>query len=233
MATPVHSRIADLQHVDLDAFPDTCPICKSAITPQGLDYAFATEEWVEKPFLCPSRSCQHMFIAVFQRREWPGTSDPTRHYQLIGCLPNSFRSSGFSKTIESVSANFVRIHSQAEETESRGLDLISGPGFRKALEYLIKDYASQLHPNESDDIAKFPLAECIRRFIRNDRISAVAERAVWLGNDQTHYTRVWTDKDVNDLKALIRLTVHWIEMEELTKEVVTGMPNARKTKAGA
>jgi hypothetical protein len=31
-------------------------------------------------------------------------------------------------------------------------------------------------------------------------------------------------KDLQDLKKLIDLTVHWIEMEETTREIMTDMP---------
>jgi hypothetical protein len=45
-----------------------------------------------------------------------------------------------------------------------------------------------------------------------------------LGNDETHYVRKWADKDLNDLKNLISLTRHWIEMDQLTKDFVKDMP---------
>ncbi len=53
-------------------------------------------------------------------------------------------------------------------------------------------------------------------------------RAVWLGNDQTHYLRKWEDKDLADLKRLIQLTLHWIEMDELTKKTLEDMPEGKK-----
>jgi hypothetical protein len=51
----------------------------------------------------------------------------------------------------------------------------------------------------------------------------VASRAAWLGNDETHYLRTWEDKDLTDLKKLIELTVQWIEIEELARDVVVDM----------
>ncbi|MBP2259149.1 hypothetical protein [Virgibacillus alimentarius] len=38
----------------------------------------------------------------------------------------------------------------------------------------------------------------------------MAERATWLGNDETHYVRQWENKDLQDLKNLIDLTVYFI-----------------------
>jgi hypothetical protein len=34
-----------------------------------------------------------------------------------------------------------------------------------------------------------------------------------LGNDETHYVREWADKDLQDLKRIIKVTLHWLEME--------------------
>ena len=43
-----------------------------------------------------------------------------------------------------------------------------------------------------------------------------------LGDDETHYERRWIDKDLNDLKNLIRLTVNWIANEEIGQAVLHG-----------
>ena len=61
----------------------------------------------------------------------------------------------------------------------------------------------------------------------SDKVKQVAARAVWLGNDETHYLRKWEGKDLQDLKKLIALTVHWIEMEELTEAVMKDMPEGK------
>ena len=61
------------------------------------------------------------------------------------------------------------------------------------------------------------LGKCISDYVASDRVKQVAARAVWLGNDETHYLRKWEGKDLEDLEILIELTVHWIQMEELTE----------------
>lgn len=67
----------------------------------------------------------------------------------------------------------------------------------------------------------------VANYINSDQIREIAKRATWLGNDETHYVRKWEDKDLNDLKKLITLTIHWIEMEKLTAEVVQDMPTGK------
>lgn len=105
------------------------------------------------------------------------------------------------------------------------LNQICGVGYRKALEFLIKDY---LISKESDaqtieNIKSKFLNNCIQDNVQNENIKNVAKRAVWLGNDETHYIRVWADKDVNNLKQLIDLTVRWIENEVETERVLQEM----------
>lgn len=50
------------------------------------------------------------------------------------------------------------------------------------------------------------------------KVKSCATKAVWLGNDETHYERKWEDRDINDLKILIQLTLHHIESELLTEK---------------
>ena len=51
----------------------------------------------------------------------------------------------------------------------------------------------------------------------------MAKGAIWLGNDETHYERKWVDKDIDDLKTLIDLTLHWINYETLTEQYKESM----------
>ena len=92
------------------------------------------------------------------------------------------------------------------------------------MEFLIKDYAIHNKPTEKEKIEKKLLGPCIADYVDDNRIKTVAKRAVWLGNDETHYVRKWEGKNLEDLKKLIELTVHWIEMEYLTKSFETEMP---------
>ena len=49
-------------------------------------------------------------------------------------------------------------------------------------------------------------------------------RAAWLGNDEVHYVRKWQDKDIEDLKRLIRLTEAWVLHSLLTDDYLADMP---------
>ena len=68
------------------------------------------------------------------------------------------------------------------------------------------------------------LSKCIQEDISSPNIKAVAARATWIGNDETHYVRKWEDKDIKDLIGMIDLTIRWIESEIETKRLLEEMP---------
>ena len=98
-------------------------------------------------------------------------------------------------------------------------------GYRKALEFLIKDYAILKHADKKEIIEKSQLSKVIADYVNDVNIKSVSKRAVWLGNDETHYVRKWEGKNLTDMKRLIDLTVHWIEMEKLTATFEENMPD--------
>lgn len=52
----------------------------------------------------------------------------------------------------------------------------------------------------------------------------MAKRTTWLGNDHAHYVSKHPDQDLNDLKALLSLTIKWIDMELETAEYIKALP---------
>lgn len=70
----------------------------------------------------------------------------------------------------------------------------------------------------------------IQTKIQDPNLKNCAERATWLGNDETHYLRIW-DKDIEDEKILITLCVNWIHNHLLTRGYVRSMP-PKKDKKG-
>ncbi|HKW51947.1 MAG TPA: hypothetical protein VJQ53_09460 [Candidatus Eisenbacteria bacterium] len=58
---------------------------------------------------------------------------------------------------------------------------------------------------------------------------AAAKRATWLANDETHYERRWEDRDIKDVKNLVRLTVNAVENALLMAQYVQDMPEEKKS----
>ena len=130
------------------------------------------------------------------------------------------------KEIGEISPQFIQIYNQANRAEQEGLDQICGAGYRKALEFLIKDYAIHEEPDNKENIKSAFLGNCISKYIQDEKINSVMTRATWLGNDEVHYIRVWNDKDLQDLKKLIFLTIKWIKYNMETMKYINSMDNS-------
>jgi hypothetical protein len=89
---------------------------------------------------------------------------------------------------------------------------------------LVKDYAKTLKDADSREIETSHAATVVKRYLNDPRIEKVAKRALWLGNDETHYLRKWESHDIDDLVNLIKATVNYIEIEHLSEGYVDSMP---------
>jgi hypothetical protein len=209
-------------------YVDTCPFCRKGIVPEILssyinkqieEIDYLTISWVI--FRCPRNECGKIFIGVY------GYINEKGGYFKgpVGVYPVFPSDKTFTKIINDISLDFVKIYNQAYSAEQHNLDLIVGPGYRKALEYLIKDYAIFISDKtEEENIQRMFLGQVIDTYIEDKRIKNTAKRAAWLGNDETHYFRKWEEEDLESLKLMILLTIRWIESVELTKKSIEDMP---------
>lgn len=216
--------------------PTDCPICKRKIKPNFL-FGYIN---IEKSMMyiifeclgcnrCFIKSCKCELKNIYLSINPGYSNSPAEAKELEDdsdsmIAPNIPNQISFSDYINTVSPKFVEIYNQAHTAECYSLNEIAGIGYRKSIEFLIKDFLSIEKTGEEKEAIKLsPLAQCISKDINNENLKIAASRAVWIGNDETHYIRKHTDKDITDLKRLIDLTVRWIEMECMTKEA-EGIP---------
>jgi hypothetical protein len=122
-----------------------------------------------------------------------------------------------------LSQSYCAIFQEAHKAEEFGLREICGVGYRKALEFLIKDYLIAIHRADKTPIEASMLAPCIEKYVTDAKLKEIAKRATWLGNDETRYQKRWVDKDLSNLKTMIRIALYWIEAEYLTEEALKSM----------
>lgn len=140
---------------------------------------------------------------------------------VIKSEPSVFCGNVFSDYIMNLSPTFIEIYNQSENAEAIHLDQIAGMGYRKALEFLVKDYIIHKHQNDKSIIGEKSLSFCINNYINNQDIKILAEKSAWLGNDETHYVKKHTDRDVSDLKKFINACANYIEMELTVEDANT------------
>ena len=195
---------------DLENIPNECPYCHKSIQPIFNIGSNKYDDKLEIILTCPA--CHKSFIAYYFSN-YPRNSWYTTHTNF-----GTFVEKKFDEKIIKISPSFVEIYNQSFWAEQEGLKEICGVGYRKALEFLIKDYCITNNTKKVEDIKQTPLGKVIKNYVKDEKIKSCAERAIWLGNDETHYVRRWEDKDLKDLKLLIELTVRWIEAEIMTIE---------------
>lgn len=200
--------------------PDHCPFCHKSIVPVYISGLHGIKD-LSVLLLCPNSECQKAFIAYYFQ------SGGIFYYSNETSI-GSLNKRDFSTQISEISKSFVEIYNQAFQAEQYKLLEICGVGYRKSIEYLIKDYLIFKNPDLESIIKNLFLNNCINDYVTDTKIKSVAKRAVWLGNDETHYERKWEGKDLDDLKKLIDLTIHWIEMEKLTESFELDMPDSKK-----
>jgi hypothetical protein len=200
-------------HLTVDHYPSECGICHKSIDPSFIggalvkgDFGNLGEVYFEAVFQCTNPNCKKLIIGAYKKNE--GTS----LYNLTSIAPIHPQDKEFNSEIKEVSPNFMLIYNQSLNAEQTGLDLISGIGYRKAIEFLIKDYLVYLEADEEEKILKMPLGQCIN-LLENPIIKEISKRATWIGNDEAHYSRKWENKDINYLKKLIEVTVYYIAMD--------------------
>lgn len=196
----------------LYGFPNECPHCHKHIIPKFKpNYLVERLYVIYATLICPNIECDKPFIAEYARED-------SEKYNYERIVKYSVISEKFSAEIIEISPEFNKIFNEAFFAEQNNLFEICGVGYRKALEFLIKDYLIVQFPDKKASIKKNSISNCINFHIEDARLKSTASRAIWLGNDQTHYEKKWNDKNLSDLKTLIKLTINWIESEILTKK---------------
>lgn len=208
--------------------PDSCPHCHNGIEPRlvfenshkGLkSYSMSYSIWI-----CTHRDCRRMFVAVY---ELVGQGKAN----FIGFLDGTTVGLYWPETILKMESKFITTYMQALQAEYYKLDEISGMGYRKAIEYLVKDYL--IHKNNTlkgkieDSLLAKVISDNFKDAQEND-LKELLQRATWLGNDMTHYLKYHENFDINDLKELIKLVMDEIHSIEQKRHYITNIQSKYK-----
>lgn len=197
--------------------PNKCPICSVAYGNEPIEiyytrrpnYGYERHLDVYAMYFCPH--CERVFFVQYLAIDSSTMRNPDAI--LTKTYPSASGVTSFSQSISNLSPTFVEIYHQSERAENDNLSHICGMGYRKALEFLVKDYLISIKPDDAPAIESFLLGKCISTYIENDKIKTLATASAWLGNDETHYKRKHQNYDVQDLKRFINTTVAYIEYE--------------------
>ena len=197
-----------------------CPHCHIATSPTFINgYLISSAQnniqtTAYVIFYCPR--CKQLYIAEYYLgygyMDSYGLIDEDCNVSPYAIYPNSPKEIEFSDNISNLSPMFVSTYKQALYAESNKNTIgLSGLGYRKALEFLIKDYLITLKHKDHDKTIASELGQCISQL--DSDLQDIAKASVWLGNDETHYFRKNPEYDLGDLKLFIDCLVTDIERE--------------------
>lgn len=137
--------------------PTKCPCCGTTYSriPEYSNFFENSSGTItaNSTYFCPT--CGNCFFIVY--------SVEKLHHDLFGFplvqYPTPSETTSFSKEISMLTPKFIEIYQQAEKAENSGLTELCGIGYRKALEFLVKDYAISNHPNSKEQIESFMLGK--------------------------------------------------------------------------
>jgi hypothetical protein len=189
--------------------PTKCPFCGAGIannpvyegnfeiTPGEKGLFFTVTE---------CHACRTPFVSVYLENKDDGI------FRIVSEYPKEKKLEEFSKHITKTYPDFVSFYHQAQKAEQYELKDICGVGYRKALEFLVKTYLIKTKQKDEALIEKTSLGDCIA-MIENPELKKCAQNAARLGNDHTHYKQKYQNRDINDLKRMVRIVVLWIDLE--------------------
>ncbi len=211
MLYDVYIQFRDLRDKMTIDTPSTCPHCGRTMSPQHVGESSSSDKssYSNKGhfsviFRCSFEDCLKYFVVEYIH------SEPSRGIAVDYSYrpPIKVR---LPENVEKVSPTFVEIYSQATVAESEKLDQIAGVGYRKAAEFLIKDYVISKNPDDEETIKKNMLGKVISDYLSDfPKLQALAKSVAWIGNDETHYVRRHNNKDLQDLKRFILASAQFI-----------------------
>lgn len=193
-----------------------CPSCRTKVKP-----IFKFGEYYRTPGLSLAKavfSCPECTSWITCEYEEPfDHNESMERYKIVGSTEENF-----DPLIKKISPKFHEIYGEACGIERLGFKH-SGIIYRKSLEFLIKDYAIQTNSGNAEKIKRKFLGNVIKEDLDLKLLKDCAQRASWLANDETHYTRKHENLNITDLKRLISLSVHVILANEYAKSYESEM----------
>lgn len=187
-----------------------CPCCGIATSPTHLEgFAISHPDlphtiYAYVALYCPS--CHAIYSARYIGNR--GSSSLC----LESIFPKQATQISFSNNINNLSPMFISLYNQAAQAEAKiEINGLAGIGYRKALEFLIKDYLIKLKHQDKDTVTKMDLGNCVNKL--EGQIKTIAKASIWIGNDETHYFRKNPEYDIEDLKLFINTLIHFIEID--------------------
>ena len=209
-------------------FLNTCPLCGQTMTPKYLEgniYGTKSDGTTNQlggtdyiavlTFKCTDSSCKRYYSLNAKFNLWGVNLSfvdfMTNHYQ-------SPANTTIDDSIKKISPDFAKIYIQTYKAETWGLDSLTGMGYRRSLEFLVKDYLCEVEKVQKKDGSPYTQKEIYHKgfaeaisMIPEETIRKTAKAAAWIANDYTHTEVKWTEESVDSVKEFISAIMSYIQ----------------------
>lgn len=209
-----HNTIYDVK-VEI---PNVCPYCHEKIHPKiSSKTPYNSKLKNNIAILLQCTSCSRYFSSEYIVEKFD-TAIAGYNTKKLSNIPTVKIEYNLPDELDVFSDQFKEIYTQSLKAEEFGLTSISGIGYRKSIEFLVKDFLINfVKHTDSEKIKKVPLLQAIKK-INNDKIVNLATASAWLGNDEAHYFQKFENKDVNDMKKFIKALTFYFSSEVVAAE---------------
>lgn len=204
--------------------PVICPVCGFSHSPEFLNNFYCNHEngiIINAFFLCPncgSTYCVNYLISSCHFDALETYPTIFQFAELKGVTPNESVLKSFTfQDVVDISRRANEVYKQSQKAENLNLNEISGMGYRKTLEILVKDYLIYLSPEQSENIKKYSITTAIDK-LDDENLKILATRCTWLGNDESHYLKKHDNYDIVTLKELLEGIITYIHLKLLVNK---------------
>lgn len=187
------SYVDPVENKPVPAFvPEVCPVCGKG-TALNLQFTNHGPNGIIYVFRCSHRDCQSMFAYLYDLNA-----------KSVYSVPANNKFEGIPSEVLGISQSFKEIYFEASSSDQLNYHHLDGMGYRRALEFLVKDYLVYfgIEPN-TESAYHLSFSSAINK-LDNEDLKHLAKASSWLGNDQTHTEIKWNDYTVDDLKSFIK-----------------------------
>lgn len=195
---------------------DICPNCKKPTNPYLVNSSYfpITNKTTSLSLTFRCLGCKHFWVEEFEATEsmdrFGSIFYEIDHIEVTKEQPSDI---SISDDIELISPIGKAVYLQALYAENESLDLIAGIGYRKALEFFVKDFVIALNHDDEEKVSKMLLKNVIDSYIDDETLKTFATASAFIGNDETHYTRRHSDKDIRNLKKYLHGFLHYMDLK--------------------
>jgi hypothetical protein len=207
-----------IEKTSIDYTVNECPHCSKGIKANILElYSDSFDSIFYVYAICECPACNKKFFAEYNYHGYSGVEGFYHQSSTPVYYPTNKKNILIEKEIEELSRNFVKTFQEAVMVEQLNLIDLAGLAYRRAFEFLIKDYVISLTPDKEEEIINDSSVSNIisnripetREFVQ---LKEISKRVWWLGSDYAHYKKHYIDKDILDLKQCIDIVKYQIVM---------------------